>query len=206
MASFPGAIAPMTTPRLAVLIAFLALPAPAFAGGIGLVTSAGGHSDRVWSYDVDEQLPVENQLNANYGGGLEIILGDRDNKILGIFRGYYILDSPEHAPTRPDEVAKEDYVYSFREEPRGIGLINAGIQWGIAGEPSGLQFTVVSTLGAGIFTDDLTEFLTAEVGPGATWMAARQVQLALSVTGGVRYRKHFYPQGNAYLGVRYLFD
>ena len=45
-----------------------------------------------------------------------------------------------------------------------------------------------------------------EAGVGGTWMVARRVQAAASVTGGIRYYKRVLPTTNAYLGVRYLFD
>lgn len=177
---------------------------PAFAGGVGLVTTAGLHGDRVYSYEEDAtgeatQLDPENQLNLNYGGGLEIVLGDKDLKIMGIFRGYYLRDAPQQEP-------QNGPIFNIREESRDLGVINAGLQWGILGDPGALQLTIVGTLGAGVFTNDFTGYALGEAGVGGTWMAARRVQVAASVTGGARFRKRFYPTTNAYLGVRYLFD
>lgn len=192
-------------PLVILALASLTLyAAPASAGGIGIVTTAGLHGDRVYSYEEDvngvaTQMDPENQLNPNFGGGLEIVLGDKDLKIMGIFRGYYLQDAPEQEP-------KNGPIFNVREIPRDLGVISAGLQWGIIGDPGALQLTAIGTLGAGVFTDDFTQYALAEAGVGGTWMAARRVQVAASVTGGARYRKSFYPTTNAYLGVRYLFD
>ena len=171
---------------------------------VGLVTTAGMHGDRVYSYDVDAagdatQNTPENQLNPNYGGGVEIVLGDKDLKVSGVFRGYYLQDARQQDP-------KEGTVYNVRTVPRDLGIVSAGIQWGLVGDPGNIQLTAVSTIGSGVFTTDLAGFITAEAGVGGTWMAARRVQVAASVTGGIRYQKRFYPTTNAYAGVRYLFD
>jgi hypothetical protein len=184
--------------------ALLAAPLPALAGGVGLVATAGMHGDRVYSYDVDvngvpTQADPENQLNPNYGAGLEIVLGDKDLKVAGVFRGYYLQDAPEQEP-------KNAPVFNIRDTPRDLGLITAGLQWGILGDPGMLQLTVVGTIGAGVFTEDMDGYVTAEAGVGGTWMAARRVQVAASITGGARYHKRFFPATNAYAGVRYLFD
>ena len=191
-------------PLLPLALLALAAPSTALAGGVGLVSNAGLPGDRVYSYTVEEngeanQVDPESQLNPNYGGGLEIILGDKDLKVAGIFRGYYIQDAPLQEPA-------QGTVNNIRTTPKDIGVITAGLQWGVLGEPDAVQMTVVGTIGAGVFTAALDGYATAETGVGATWMAARRVQVAGSITGGARYYKRFYPTTNAYVGVRYLFD
>ncbi|MFN7144065.1 MAG: hypothetical protein ACK4YP_09830 [Myxococcota bacterium] len=191
-------------PILPLAALALAAPFPAFAGGIGIVTTAGIHGDRVYSYDVNvngvaTQAEPENQLNPNYGAGVEVILGDKDLKVAGIFRGYYLQDSPQREPENAP-------VFNIRDVPRDLGIVTAGLQWGIVGDPGNIQLTAVGTLGAGVFTADLSGYVTGEAGVGGTWMAARRVQVAASVAGGARYAKRFYPTVNAYAGVRYLFD
>lgn len=186
-------------------VASLVGATPALAGGVGIVATGGAHVDRVDSYTCDTttgdclQESPEHQFNPNVGTGLEVILGDKDNKVLGIFRGYYLMDSPQKAPSTGN-------TYAIRETTRPIGVINAGIQWGLLGNADRLQMTAVTTIGSGFMTEDLTEFLVVEAGVGGTYMAARHLQVALSVTGGTRYRKGFFPTADGYLGVRYLFD
>lgn len=191
-------------PILPLAVLALAAPVPALAGGLGLVTTAGLHGDRVYSYNYDvngvaTQADPENQMNPNYGLGLEVLLGDKDLKVTGIFRGFYLQDSPLQEPTNGD-------TFVIREEPKDIGVVTAGLQWGVLGDPGALQLTVVGTIGAGVFTENMDGYVTGEAGVGGTWMAARRVQVAASVTGGARYWKRFYPTTNAYAGVRYLFD
>ena len=176
----------------------------AYAGGIGIVTAAGGHVDRVYSYKYDDASAqydqfIENQMNANYGTGLEFVLGDKDNKISGVFRGYFLSDAAIKDPASGD-------TYNIRKTARPIGVIDAGLQFGFLGDPGQIQMTAVTFLGSGFLTEDYTQYIFAEAGVGGTWMAARHVQVVASVTGGTRYRRRFFPTTSGYLGVRYLFD
>lgn len=203
----PSRLSPLTplgAAASALLVSAALLSTPAHAGGIGLVGVGGAHSDRVDSYTWDEaaqeyvQEAPEYQMNSNLGVGGEIILGDKDNKVLGIFRGYYLGDGPQHAPKAGD-------TFAIREELRPMAMLSAGLQWGIVGDASKIQLVATTTIGTGI-TKDFTDFAMTEVGVGGTWMAARKVQVAASVGGGIRYRKLFYPTVTGYAGVRYLFD
>lgn len=194
---------PSSASLLLASSALLTSPA-AFAGGIGLVTAAGGHVDRVYSYKYDDASAsydqfIENQMNANYGTGIEFVLGDKDNKISGVFRGYYLADAPLKDPSQGD-------TYSIRKETRPIGVIDAGLQFGFLGDPSNIQMMAVAYIGSGFLTEDYTQYVFAEAGVGATWMAARHVQVVATVTGGSRYRRRFFPTTSGYLGVRYMFD
>ncbi len=190
--------------RLFAALLLLASPASALAGGVGLVGTAGAHGDRVYSYTEDvngvaTQETPEDQFNPNFGTGLEIILGDKDLKVAGVFRGYYLQDAPQQTPS-------SGTIWNVRRVPRDLGMVSAGLQWGVLGDPGALQLTVVANMGAAVFTDDLAGYVTADAGGGGTWMASRHLQVAASVTGGARYHKRFFPAANAYLGVRYLFD
>ncbi len=182
----------------------LSLASPAYAGGIGLLGTGGMHGDRVYGYnetDVEgefKQNKPEDQLNANYGTGLELILGDRDNRITGVFRFWWLQDAPQSAPAGD--------VSAVRTETRDIGMFSGGLQWGVIGDPNRIQFNVVTYLGSGFLTNDFTEFGLAEAGVGGTFNPARKVQIFAEATGGIRYRKRVYPTANATLGVRYLFD
>lgn len=210
----PPEFPPMAAPRPllrrvaaagAVLAGFLLLAPPAHAGGVGFVATGGFHADRVYSYDCDEatgacdQNPPETQVNGNPGAGLELVLGDKDNKVLAVFRGYWLADAPQHEPEGGDSTP-------WRDTWRHIGVINGGLQFGVLGDPANAQLNVVANIGSGFLTNDFTEFIFGEAGVGGSYMVARRVQLAASVTGGARYRKRFYPATSAYLGVRYLFD
>ena len=194
--------------RSIVLSALFLAPAPAFAGGFGLLVGGGFHADRVYSYTKEANESYtrndpETQFNMNGGGGFEVVLGDRDNAVLGIFRGTYVTDAAQSVP----EADNADNTYSnVRTTSRAIGEASAGLQWGLLGEPDGKQLTLLTNVGSGLFTTDLTEYVKADVGVGGTWMLTSEVQLQGSVNGGFRYRKAFYPTVDATVGVRYLFD
>lgn len=188
------------------LLAFVAAltSASAHAGGLGLLATAGGHVDRVYSYTYNETTAqddqfIEDQMNANYGTGLELILGDKDNKITGSFRAYYLADAPMQEPAKGQ-------VYAVRKTTRSIGVLDAGLQFGFLGEPDAIQLAALAYVGSGFLTVDYTPFISGQAGVGVTWMAARHVQAFASATGGARYHRRFYPTVTGNLGVRYMFD
>lgn len=187
-----------------LLAALVLAPGSAQAGGLGLILNGGAHADRVYGYEAlangtYEQMEPETQFNAHGGGGLEIVLGDRDNSVLGVFRGYYLVDAGQ-SPVEGADVSE------VRETARPVGMATAGLQWGVWGEPDALQAVVTANAGAGLFTSDMTEFLDLQVGGGATWMATSDLQVLGTVTAGTRYRKRFFPEAGVTVGVRYLFD
>ncbi len=190
---------------LGLLSGFLA-STEAHAGGIGLVGTGGFHYDRLYYYkqnalgEYDQQPPVD-QMNSDFGGGLEVILGDKDNKVLGMFRVYYLQDAAQSDPADASE-----YTFNIRKDPRPVGMIDAGLSFGVLGEPDKLQGTIVGYIGSGFFTSDQTEFIQAQVGVGGTYMIARHVQASLQVTGGSRYLKRMYPIAQGTGSIRYLFD
>jgi len=188
------------------LLALLGLTAasPAYAGGIGVLGTGGLHGDRVYGYSANDagtlkQDDPETQLNGNYGGGLELTLGDRDNRIVGVFRFFYLQDAAQSAP-------KVGEVYAVRESTRDLGMFTGGLQWGLVGDPTRMQLTAVTLLGSGFLTGDFTEFALAEGGIGGTFNPNRHMQVFAEVTGGIRYRKRVEPTFNGTAGVRYLFD
>jgi hypothetical protein len=203
MSLLPRLRAPASLACTAALLSIAVAPLPAAAGGIGLITTTGAHADRIYGYTLEangeytQDEPVT-QFNGHFGGGLELILGDKDDKVSGVFRGYYLADAPQ--------TALDTDVSPVRTDVRNIGMASAGLQWGVLGSPDTLQMTVVANAGAGVFTSDLTEFMMVEAGVGGTWMAARRVQVVGAATAGARYRKRVYPTMNATVGVRYLFD
>lgn len=206
--------------RLSLLSLALMIPAPALAGGVGIIGTGGAHSDHLYYYSSElqtietdagpeeqtiyTQKPMYSQVNPNFGGGLELILGDRDDKILGMFRIYYLQDTAQRAAGLLAE--PNDYTYNLRSIPRDLGVITGGLQWGLVGDPKGLQLNLLTNLGAGFFTDDFTEFVLAEAGLGGSYMVNRHLQLHADLTGGLRFRKGFYHTENFYLGARWLFD
>ncbi|MEN9784896.1 MAG: hypothetical protein RLZZ299_160 [Pseudomonadota bacterium] len=188
--------------RTLALTLLALLPAPAFAGGFGLTLGAGPHYDTVYAYtekaNGDVTQDKHGQIAAQGLGGVEVILGDRDNSVLGVFRATFSVDTPQRKP--------ETGISTVRDTMRPVGRLTAGLQWGVSGDPDGTQTIVVANAGAGLFTSDRTEFALAEVGAGRSWMATEALQVHATGTFGLRYRKSFQPEVNVVAGVRYLFD
>jgi hypothetical protein len=189
------------------LLPILLSASAAFAGGFGVLGTGGAHGDRVYYYaensvgDTEQQPPLD-EMNPNFGGGLELVLGDKDYKINGFFRMYYLADWPV---TVPDNASA--YTFNLRTDSvRDIGMAEAGLQFGVWGDPEAFQLCVIGIIGSGLLTVDQTEFMTAEAGFGFTYTFMRNIQLHGEVDGGIRYRKRIFPTANATAGVRYLFD
>ena len=179
--------------------------APARAGGIGVVATGGMHTDRAYYYNAEGEQGIDNQTLGQAGIGLEGLLGDRDDKILGIMRVYWLRESP---PNTPDTQGVKDPVYPDYEslEPRDVGVAEIGIQWGLLGDPAGLQLALSTLVGTGFITTDSTEYFLADVGIGGTYGAGESIQLFANIAMNVRHRKVVSYGPVAYAGVRYLFD
>ena len=200
---------------------------PAEAGGLGVVATGGAHTEQVYYYSSrsPEGAPYSDledydqydmtQTLPNFGGGLELVLGDRDDRIVGLFRFYYNMDGAQKDPAsldsdqRGDEttpVASEDVVANVRDTARHIGIGSVGLSWGFLGDPGGFQFGAVGQVGAGLVTIDHTEFLLVGLGPMVTYKFARQAQLFADVQYELRIRNDFQHSVAGFAGARYLFD
>src|SRR5688500_16310518 len=82
----------------------------AHAGGLGILATAGAHTEQLYFYssaDAEgnaypsiadyEQFRIGQTL-PNFGSGLELVLGDRDDKIVGNCRFYWLMDTPQSVP------------------------------------------------------------------------------------------------------------
>lgn len=186
-------------------LAGLAVPSTALAGGIGLMTNAGFHSARAYYYDEDGNQGVDGQHRFNYGVGGMAILGDKDDRVQGIMRVWWLQDQPLADPDTGDTTAA---VYPAESEQgwRSFGAMTAGIQWGLFGDPSNVQLNLETHAGSGFASSQGLEFLLVEAGPGVTWAATEQLQLYGTLTATMRYRKRAYISENLYAGVRWMFD
>ncbi len=188
-------------------LALLVAAPVAHAGGIGLLGTGGLHSDRIYFYQQNaigeyEQMTPQDQLNPNGGYGLELVIGDKDYKINGIFRLYYQVDAPVREPE-----GTGTYTYNLRTDaPREVGVLDAGLHFGVIGDPESFQGVIIGMIGSGFLTNDQTEFAQAQAGIGGTYTLGRHLQFHAEAPGGRRYRKRFYPLVSASAGVRYLFD
>lgn len=196
----------------------------AHAGGIGIVGVGGIHQENLYVYDnADVTGPETNQwvvhqMRPSYGFGIQGTLGDRDDRVQGIFRFYYLQDAPASsegvAQKAADLAAAEDISVQPDQllfatpnpDPRQLGMATAGVQWGILPEPGALQIIAVTSIGAGALTADSSEFVLVELGGGATYGITENIQLNAELVYDLRVRKAFYQGAAANVGVRFLFD
>ena len=160
--------------RTAALIAFLMLPAPALAGGVAPLVTGGFHTEPVAYYSSETASGVKIPSLGDYpqysqteyigdvGSGLELVVGDRDDLIQGVFRAYWMMDLPEHVPTpREGEVVDESaLVAPIRTDIKHMGIGTVGLQWGVVRAANDkFRFALGLNVGAAFATKDHTEFL-----------------------------------------------
>ncbi|MEZ4316518.1 MAG: hypothetical protein R3F61_03410 [Myxococcota bacterium] len=206
--------------RTALALFGLLASAPAFAGGVGIIGNAGFHTEKVYFYSthtLDGGLQIEDEANypqvvqnqalLNTGGGIEFILGDRDDKITGVFRFFYNADSPQADPaTRTSLVSADKVISTHRTKAKSTGMATMGLNWGFIGNPDNFQAGISAHIGSGFLTEDHTEFLIGQIGPTVNYRVARQVILFGDVQYAVRFRKEFSQGSLVTLGARYMFD
>ena len=177
----------------------------AHAGAIGLTTSAGLHQERAYFYSQNGEQGLDNQSRPNYGVGIEAMVGDKDEKVQGILRMNWLVDSP---PLKPDtgDVNEPIIPPAHEQDARSVGTLGLGVQWGVLGDPTGTQLNISAVVGTGFITTDNTEFLMVETGIGATHNLTSTLQANANIMGTMRYRKHGSFGPNVYAGIRYLFD
>jgi len=185
------------------LLAAMLFPVSGYAGGLGLVTTGGLHQERVYYYDAEENQFEVNQFRPNAGTGIEAILGDVDDRIIGVARGFWLLDAPPVAPSDPDV---PDATFAIPSSAEHQGVFTVGVQWGVYGDPVGLLVHIDGNIGGGILTRDNLEYVLAEAGGGAQYQFGEHVQVFGEALAMLRYRKNPYPGMNVYAGVRYIFD
>lgn len=195
--------------RVLVALFIAALSTPAFAGGLGVLAHGGVRGQEVYFYDSSDNLKQYSlgQTLANFGGGLEMMIGDRDDRIIGTFKGYYVYETAERDPgTITTLVEPENVVADWREDPRHIGVVSVGLQIGLLGQPSDKQLVAVADIGSGFLTRDHTEYLQVQVGAGGTLSLSREIQLYGQAQYHLRSFKGLHHGAAVTIGARYLFD
>ena len=209
--------------RAAVPFLALALSSPALAGGIGVMLTGGFHTQDVYFYsDAQdfgagpnyasasdyEQLKATEYL-GNTGAGFEFVLGDRDSRFQGIFRGYWLMDTPEYDPSKSlglSESEQSHIIGTWREELRHTGVGTVGLQWMPVGDTDAFTFGFAVHVGAGFITLDKTEYLLAQLGPVINYRVARNMVVWVDLNGTLRFRKNASGGISGNAGLRVLFD
>lgn len=192
----------------------------AFAGGLGIMATGGIHTERHFYYsdtspDGEPYRAIEdydqyqfNPLIPQAGGGLELLLGDRDDRIQGSMRFFYSAELPPPDPAGLDPNVDPDHIVAdLREGIRHLGFGMVGLNWGVVGDPGGFQFVLTAHVGAAFLSLDHNEFLAVQAGPGVSWRMSRQLQLFADVQYQARFQKtEFGHAGQGNVGLRFLFD
>ena len=197
----------MKTITIAILSALsFAATSVAHAGAIGAITNVGFHQENAYFYDrLDVQQEVDKQLQFNTGFGIETLVGDKDEKIQGILRFMWMVDSPPTAPDTGDTPLPQTPDYESLSA-RHVGVLGLGVQWGILGDPMDKQLVLTSLVGSGFITTDNTEYVLLEAGVGGTYNLTQTIQATANLALTMRNRKQMSFGPNMYMGIRYLFD
>ena len=209
--------------RFALASLGLLLSLPAYAGGLGLIATGGTHTEALWYHanvetgtdgalaelnDIADFPKYETtQTILHTGAGLELVLGDRDERVQGSFRFYYLGDAPQRDPAIDNEpgLTSDQIVSSYRDEVRPVGMASIGLSWMIIGSGD-FRVGPVAHVGSGFLTTDHTEFLAVNAGPGVSWRLNRALFLNGDVSWQMRYNKRASHGVNTTLGLRYMFD
>ena len=193
----------------AVFGALALVPTTADAGGVGVTLSGGFHQDRAYYYNEDGDQGIDTQLPMNSGYGGELLLGDRDDRVIGIVRGYVARDAALKNPD-PKALGEDSGDYTFPDVeaagPTVRGAASVGIQWGIWGDPNGFQLIATSLIGSQFWTIDNLETAVFQAGVGATYTVNERYQFAATVDATSRFRKRFYWGSDVWVSARYMFD
>lgn len=181
---------------------------PAQAGGVGVMVTGGLHDAPSYYYRDDGQQGIDLQHPLNMGSGIEVLLGDKDDKVQGLIRLYPLIDEPV---TNPD-ISKEDtanHTYTWPEPTKDLsttGVLTMGIQWGVIGDPDSLELVANTLVGSGFVSPKDLQYLLVEAGAGATYRLTEHFEATATLAVDGRYRKALYWSENLYVGLRYLFD
>lgn len=210
--------------RLATLLipAMFVGATPAQAGGIGPYFMGGFHTDTVYYYSnrvgggAGPVIPDigsferydQTQIIGNAGAGLELVLGDRDDLIQGVFRGFWMMDTPQTNPNTDGRVTDEALVSVYRDTPRHNGVGTVGILWGLGrfGQGQKLKISLAAHVGAGFLSAENQQFFLAQAGTNIAYLLGRGAELYVDVNYGFRVRKQISHGMIGAAGVRVLFD
>lgn len=195
---------------IAALAGSMLFSTTAYAGGLGVISTGGVHTEHVYAYSEDLTQYKVSQLRPSTGIGLQAILGDFDDDFVGVAKIFWLGDfGPQNQGIQAAakaQGAEGEVTYALREGIRPTGIAMAGLQWGVWGEPTGLEVNIITNLGAVFMTTDATEGLIAELGVGAHYALNDTVQVNAEVAYQARFRKTLAHSVGINLGARYFFD
>ncbi|MCB9682235.1 MAG: hypothetical protein H6733_12280 [Alphaproteobacteria bacterium] len=209
--------------RLVASLIALFAASPAFAGGIGPLVMGGFHTERVayYSSTTDNQASGvtfsdpsqytqfnQTQIIGNAGAGLELVLGDRDDLVQGVFRGYWMMDTPQSDPAIGDNLVDDEVlVANWRENINHIGVGTVGMSFGVLrAANNNLKLSVAVNVGSGFATTNHTEFFLGQAGLNVDYLINRSLEFYVDVCYGLRIRKTLSHGVYGTAGLRVMFD
>jgi len=204
-----------------VLLAVLGPTTPALAGGLGPYVMGGFYNEPLYYYssEVDggsgPRIPDQNnyeqykqqQILGNAGAGLELVLGDRDDLIQGVFRGFWMMDTPQQSPNSAGIVDDDALVVAFRENLRHTGVGTVGMQWGLARVANNrLKISLAAHVGAGFLSRENQMFFLGQAGTNISYLINRTLEFHIDVNYQFRVRKSISHGLIGAAGLRILFD
>ncbi len=167
---------------LVFIVALVALPGTAFAGGVGAFDQTGFHFGDALREGGGTGKWMEQ------GGGVEVVLGKTDGRIAGRLRASYaaIIDldgGVQHA-----------------------GLFSVGAHVELLDLDKKFGLYPLLDLGVSPLVTQIRFFVFADAGIGARYRITDVVSIFGEVTGIVRYDKAFTGGPMLYLGVRFAID
>lgn len=206
----------LTSAALALLVS-----TDAFAGGIAPFVMGGFHTETLYYYSNTTEggagLPISDprayeqykasQAIGNFGSGLELMLGDRDDLIQGVFRIWWMMDGPQYDPSSTGLVDADSLIVSYREGLRHVGTGSVGIQWGLLrAAQDKFRLGLSLHVGSGFLTANRSEFLLAQAGVNINYQFNRTLEFFLDIDYGLRVRKDLMHGAYGAAGLRILFD
>lgn len=182
---------------LAVLVSLVAVPGPAFCGGLGAYNGTGLHFGEALGEG------AENGRWLNEGGGLELTLGARDARLNGRLRFAYnaIIDLDAMRIEGSAESSPQDVAV------RHSGVMSVGATVGLLPDLArklGLYLAV--DLGISPLVQNMQFYFFATLGPGLRVHATDRLTLFVELGGLFRYDTSFSGGALMSLGARFPFE
>jgi len=165
------------------LLLALALPGLAHAGGVSLYNATGAHFGQPLSEEGGQGQWF------NEGGGVGVVLGPADSRLLGRIRFAY------------------NAVIAGAGGVRHVAVFSAGVHIELLPDPSKrFGFYLAADMGITPLFTDMRLYVFADVGPGVRVDLSPKLSLFAEVCALFRYENSFYAGPQLYLGARFAFD
>ena len=189
------------------MMSLIFLLSQAQAGGLGITTQNGLYQNKAYYYRSDGKQGFDSQMSYSTGLGVDVLLGNRSDRLQGILRLGWSRDFPA---SNPEFTEEEGYEYTFPEydslSPTDVGVTSIGLQWTLLGDPTGAQLMATTSLSSAFWTPQSTEYFLIDVGLGGSYTVQDRFQTYATINFAPRYRKSLSMGINTCIGARILFD